>query len=190
MRASEHGGTHMDAPAHFARGKWSADEVPLKRLIGAACVSDLSKKVGANADFLISKEDIQGWEKKNGAVSRGCIFLVRTGWDKRWPNKKKYLGTDKKGDVENLHFPGFSKEAAEYLVSKKVAAVGLDTPSLDYGQSKLYPAHQTLGKGNIPGFENVAHLSKLPATGARVIALPMKIGGGSGGPLRIIAELP
>lgn len=190
MAVSEHGGTHMDAPVHFAKGKWSAEKVPLTSLMGPACVLDVSQKSKKNRDYLVSVEDIEEWEKQHGPVPTNSIFLAHTGWDEFWPNKKHYLGTKEKGDVANLHFPGFSKEAADLLVKRGVKAVGLDTPSLDFGQSKDYWAHRIFGKANIPGFENVANLHDLPATGATVIALPMKIGDGSGGPLRIIAQLP
>lgn len=188
--ASEHGGTHLDAPVHFAKGKWSTDEIPLKRLIGPACVLDVSKKTAKNPDYEISPADIESWEKENGRVPVGCIFLTNTGWARFWPDKKKYLGTDKPGDVAGLHFPGYSREAAETLASRGVAAVGLDTPSQDPGQSKEFWAHRVFGIFNIAGFENVDKLHRLPPTGARIIALPMKITRGSGGPLRIIAELP
>lgn len=190
MRASEHGGTHMDAPVHFAKGKWTTDAVPLDRLMGKACVLDVSAKTKIDRDYLIQLQDIKDWENKNGAIPPGSIFLTDTGWSKFWPDKKKYLGTDKKRDVKNLHFPGYSKEAAQYLAERKIAAVGLDTPSLDHGQSQDFWAHRIFGENNIPGFENVAELNRLPATGAEIIALPMKIGHGSGGPLRIIARPP
>jgi kynurenine formamidase len=116
---------------------------------------------------------------------------MHSGWAGRWPNKKEYLGTDVPGDVENLHFPGFSFEAAEFLLSQRaIDAVGVDTPSIDYGQSKDFTVHRILSEANIPGLENVAQLDRLPETGATVVALPMKIGGGSGAPVRIIAFVP
>ena len=100
------------------------------------------------------------------------------------------MGTDFQGDTKNLHFPGFAEDAARFLTKERlVSSVGLDTASLDYGQSKDFKAHQIFGAANVPGFENVANLSKLPAKGFRVIALPMKIGKGSGAPLRIVAEV-
>lgn len=187
--APEHGGTHLDAPVHFAKGKWTADVIPLDRLTGEAAVIDLSKKVGGNADYLISKKDILEWESKNGSLSDRVIVLFRTGWERFWPNRKKYMGTDKPGDVTGLHFPGIAPEAAQLLAQRKVKAVGLDTASLDYGQSKNFKTHQILLGANIPGFENLANLKKLPAKGAFIVALPMKIKGGSGGPLRIVAHI-
>lgn len=187
--ASEHGGTHLDSPVHFAEGKWSVDQIPLERLIGPAVVINLSTKI-RKPDYQVSVKDITDWEAKEGAIGSGTMVLVYTGWSKRWPDKKSYLGTDQPGDVKNLHFPGFSPKAAELLVARQVMAVGLDTPSLDYGQSKDFKSHGIFGSANILGFENVANLDQLPPRGAKVYALPMKIGGGSGAPLRIVAELP
>ncbi|MGV7221862.1 MAG: cyclase family protein [Nitrospinales bacterium] len=188
--ASEHGGTHVDAPVHFAEGKWSVDEIPIDNLIGKGILVDVSKKALGNPDYLISRKDFENWENLNGPILPGTIVLVRTGWESFWPDKQKYLGTDKPGDVPNLHFPGFSEDAARFLSNeRKVSAIGLDTPSLDHGQSKDFMAHQVFGKTNTPGFENLNNLKALPAKGFRVIALPMKIGGGSGAPLRIVAEL-
>jgi len=188
--ASEHGGTHLDSPCHFSKGKWTVDQIPLDRLIGPAVVIDLSDKTKKTPDYLISAKDITDWESKHGKIEPGTIVLVYTGWSKKWPRKKDYLGTDKKGDITNLHFPGFSPEAARLLVDRKIAAVGLDTPSLDYGQSSDFKSHVIFGGANIVGFENVNSLHRLPPRGARVYALPMKIGGGSGAPLRIVAEVP
>jgi kynurenine formamidase len=188
--ASEHGGTHVDAPVHFAEGKWSVDEIPLNNLIGKGILIDVSKKALGNPDYLISREDFENWESLNGEILPGTIVLVRTGWESFWPDKKQYLGTDKPGDVPNLHFPGFSEGAARFLSNeRKVSAIGLDTPSLDYGQSKDFMAHQVFGESNTPGFENLNNLKSLPAKGFRVVALPMKISGGSGAPLRIVAEI-
>ncbi|MFQ5672135.1 MAG: cyclase family protein [Nitrospinales bacterium] len=188
--ASEHGGTHIDAPAHFARGKWSVDQIPLSRLIGAGVKVDVSAKVKTDPDYLITERDFLDWEEQYGRIPAGAIVLVHTGWEKFWRDKKKYLGTAERGDTANLHFPGFGKEAALFLTQKRnVGSVGLDTASLDYGQSKDFPAHRVFGQANVPGFENLHQLNLLPALGFRVIALPMKIGKGSGGPLRIIVEL-
>lgn len=187
--AAEHGGTHLDSPVHFAKGKWTVDQIPLDKLIGSAVIIDVSKKTKKNADYLISPEDIISWEAQRGKIASDVMVFVYTGWSKRWPNKKKYLGTDKKGDVENLHFPGFSPDAAKLLVTRKISAVGLDTPSIDYGQSKDFPSHVIFGSANVLGFENLNNLNRLPPTGTRIVALPMKIEGGSGAPLRIVAEI-
>ena len=191
--AAEHGGTHMDAPVHFARGRQSAEQVPLSRLIGPGVVIDVSRKALKDPDYRVGVEDIQAWEKKHGRLDDNVIVLLRTGYYKYWGDKKKYMGTDQRGAdaVPLLHFPGLHPDAAKWLVANRnIASIGLDTPSIDYGQSKLFLAHQILFDKQIPAFENVANMGKLPAKGFTIYALPMKIKGGSGAPLRIIARLP
>lgn len=189
--ASEHGGTHLDAPIHFAEGRHTMDEIPLGTLVGPAVVIDISKGCEGKADCLLTAKNITDWEGRNGRLPDQSIVLIRTGWGRHWGDKKAYLGTDKPGDTANLHFPGLSREAAELLAKeRRIDAVGIDTASLDHGPSKDFIAHRVLNGANIYGLENVANLDKLPATGATVIALPMKIKGGTGGPTRIIAILP
>jgi kynurenine formamidase len=189
--ASEHGGTHLDSPVHFGKGQNTMDAIPLSQLIGPAVVIDISSACAKNTDYLLSAADITSWERKHGAIPAGAIVLVHTGWGSRWPDKKQYLGSDTPGDTTHLHFPGISREAATLLATKrKINGVGIDTASMDYGPSKDFITHQILNGANIYGLENVAHLEKLPATGATLIALPMKIKGGTGGPVRIIAILP
>ena len=191
--AAEHGGTHLDAPVHFAEGRHTTDQIPLSQLIGPAVVVDLRAEVErAGADYRVPVAALEAWERAHGAVPEGTIVLLLTGWGSRWPDRARYLGTTKTGAaaVPELHFPGISVEAARWLVARKVHAVGLDTPSLDYGQSTTFDVHQILFAADIPGLENVANLDRLPATGSYVVALPMKIAGGSGGPLRIAAWKP
>ena len=186
----EHGGTHLDAPIHFAAGKYTADQIPLSSLTGSAVVIDVSEKALKNRDYLVSKEDILKWEEANGKISDSTIILIRTGYGQFYPNREKYFGSAKTGTeaLTELHFPGIDPAAADWLVrERKIKAVGLDTPSLDFGQSKDFKAHQVLMGNNVPGFENLANLDQLPAKAIYVVALPMKIGKGSGGPLRIIA---
>ncbi|NOT58297.1 MAG: cyclase family protein [Deltaproteobacteria bacterium] len=188
---AEHGGTHMDAPIHFAEGKRAADEVPIQQLMGPAVVVDVRSQAAANSDYRLTVEDLTAWEKAHGRIPKGALVVMLSGWGTRWPDKKRYLGTDQAGDVANLHFPGFSREAAEFLVSQReIDGIGVDTPSIDYGQSKDFIVHQIINGANMPGLENIANLEKLPATGATLIALPMKIAKGSGGPARIIAVMP
>ena len=190
--SSEHGGTHLDAPIHFAKGKHSVEQIPLSRLIGAASVIDVSTKALRNPDYQITIRDIKDWEAIHGKLADDIILLFNTGYARYWPDRKKYMGTDKRGKeaVALLHFPGIHPETAQWLIThRKIAAIGLDTPSLDYGQTKRFLTHRLLAKEQIPGFENVTNLDKLPPTGSQVIALPMKIKGGSGGPLRIVARI-
>lgn len=189
---AEHGGTHIDAPVHFAQGHNTVDKIPLEQLMGEAIVVDVSKKCEANPDYLIATDDFLQWEKANGSLPKGAIVFLRTGYGKYWPDRKKYMGTDERGAaaVPKLHFPGLNPDAARWLVANRsIKAIGLDTPSIDYGQSTLFESHRTLFEKNIPAFENLANLDKLPLKNFTVIALPMKIGGGSGGPLRVIAIL-
>jgi kynurenine formamidase len=188
--AAEHGGTHIDAPVHFAKGRNTVDQIPLDQLMGVGIVIDVSKQCATNADYLVSETDFRTWERQHGRIPGGAIVLLRTGFGKFYPDRKKYLGTDERGAgaVANLHFPGLDPAAARWLTqNRNIKAIGLDTASIDHGQSKLFESHRTLFAQNIPAFENVANLDKLPTTGFSVIALPMKIKSGSGGPLRIIA---
>ncbi|MFW6089046.1 MAG: cyclase family protein [Gemmatimonadota bacterium] len=188
FESAEHGGTHLDAPIHFAEGRRTADAIPLSDLIGPAVVVDVTSR--AHADYLVSIGDLTAWETDHGQIPDGAIVMLRTGWEERWGDRAAYLGTDLIGPeaVPELHFPGLDPEAAHWLVeNRRIAAVGLDTPSLDYGQSTDYGAHVALNSADIAGFENLANLGELPPSGAFVVALPMKIEGGSGGPLRVVA---
>lgn len=188
---SEHVGTHMDAPFHFAEGKWTTEQVPLSRLIGPGVVIDVRQQAAKNADYTLQVNDVRAWEKINGRIPQGSIVLMRSGWGKYWGDRKRYFGTDEAGNVTDLHFPGLAKEAAEFLIKQRnVKAVGIDTPSIDPGPSKDFIAHQILGAANVPIFENVAAADRVPTKGATVFAIPMKIKGGSGAPLRIFAVLP
>lgn len=185
--APEHGGTHIDAPRHFAEGRQTVDEIPLTQLTGAAFKIDVSAKSAANRDYLIAVEDITDWEKQNGAIPEGSIVLFQTGYGKFWGDRKQYMGTE--GDVK--HFPGLGADAARWLIqNRKVKAVGIDTASIDFGASATFDTHVALMTQNVPAFENVANLDKLPVKGANIVALPMKIKGGSGAPLRIVAFIP
>lgn len=191
--ASEHGGTHLDAPIHFAESGRTAAEIPLDDLAGAAVVIDVSEAAAADPDHLVDVADLERWEVSNGRIPDRSIVLLRTGWGARWPDPERYLGTARRGAdaVAELHFPGLHPVAAEWLVENRaVKAVGIDTASIDRGQSTDFEAHQVLAGANVPVFENVAQLDRLPAIGAWVIALPMKIEDGTGGPLRIVAFLP
>ena len=193
MRLAEHGGTHLDAPVHFHEGGSSAERVPLERLIARAVVVDVSAACAANADHAVSVADLERHEAAHGRIPDGAALLLRTGFAARWPDRARYLGTAKRGPgaLAKLHFPGLDPAAARWLVaSRKIAAVGIDTASIDPGTSQRFESHQILSAAEIPAFENLARLDALPATGATLLALPMKIAGGSGGPLRAVAILP
>ena len=188
--AAEHGGTHIDAPIHFAEGKKSVDQLELSQLNGPGVKIDVSAKVNADRDYLITVDDIKGWEASNATIPEWSIILLYTGFGSKWPDKKAYLGTDQHGDeaAKDLHFPGLHPETAKWLVeNRKFKAIGIDTASIDNGQSTDFKTHVTLMTNNIPAFENVANLEKIPVKGFHVIAMPMKIKNGSGAPLRIAA---
>ncbi|MFB3123604.1 MAG: cyclase family protein [Candidatus Binatia bacterium] len=188
--AAEHGGTHIDAPFHFYEGRNTVDMIPLGRLIGNGVVIDVREKCANNRDYRIRISDFLAWEERHGSKLHDVIILLRTGFGKYWPDRIKYMGTDERGEgaVGKLHFPGLHPEAARWLVNnRRVKAIGLDTVSIDYGQSTLFESHVTLFQKNVPALENLANLEQLPEKGFLIIALPMKIKGGSGGPLRIVA---
>lgn len=188
----EHGGTHLDASIHFSAGKQTVDQLPLSSITGEAVVIDVSAKALLNRDYQVEIADIEVWEKEHGQIAPNTIILFKTGYGQYYPNRAKYFGTALKGPeaIPLLHFPGILPATTKWLVDKrKIKALGLDTPSMDFGQSKDFQTHQILLGANKPGFENVANLDQLPSTGIYVVALPMKIGKGSGAPLRIIAAV-
>jgi kynurenine formamidase len=192
FRGAEHGGTHIDAPIHFHAGGQTLDEVPLERLIGEAVTVDVSEVCARDRDHQVDVADLEAWEAAHGPIPRGAIVLLHTGFGRYWPDRVRYMGTDLRGPeaVAQLHFPGLHPDAARWLVEERgIHAVGLDTPSIDHGPSTTFESHRVLFAAQVPAFENVAHLEQLPARGFRVVALPMKIRGGSGGPLRIVAIL-
>ncbi|MHC4514255.1 MAG: cyclase family protein [Planctomycetota bacterium] len=190
---AEHGGTHIDAPVHFAKSKRTVDQIPIDRLAGPAVVIDVTAKVHTDKDYQARISDLEHFEANHGRIPTGAIVLLRTGFGRYWPDAQKYLGTAERGAAATLrlHFPGLHPSAARWLLENRdIRAVGIDTASIDHGQSRLFHSHRVLFGADVPAFENVANLERLPATGAWVIALPMKIRGGSGGPVRIAARVP
>ncbi|KAF2992462.1 cyclase family protein [Methylocystis sp. MJC1] len=187
----EHGGTHIDAPMHFAENRWTNSEIPLDRLIRPAVIIDISRSAAKNPDYALTPADIAAWEEANGRIPDGAIVLLRTGWSARWPDRKAYLGDDTPGAVDHLHFPSFGVEAATTLIAERhVSLIGVDTASVDVGASKEFLVHRVIGAANVPGLENLTNLDQLPATGTIVMAMPMKIAQGSGAPARVIAFAP
>jgi kynurenine formamidase len=190
---AEHGGTHLDAPRHFAAAGLTADAIPLEQLMGEAVVVDVTGPCAANPVYEVTPDDLMAWEERHGRQLVDVIVLLHTGWGTKWPDRPAYLGTDAVGPeaVASLRFPGLAPLAARWLVDhRRVRAVGIDTASIDHGPSTHFGAHVALCGANVPVFENVASLAGLASTGLFVVALPMKIAGGSGGPLRIVARLP
>lgn len=187
----EHGGTHLDAPIHFAKDGRAAHEMPLKQLMAPGVVIDVSDKAAKDRDYRLTAEDVRAFEERHGRIEAGSIVIMRTGWDRFWPDAKRYLGDDTPGDASNLHFPSFGADAARLLVDERdVAMLGVDTASIDYGASGDFIVHQIAMTENVGGLENLKGLDRLPPTGFTLVALPMKIEGGSGGPVRVVALVP
>ena len=188
--APEHGGTHLDAPIHFNEAGRTADNILLTQLIAPAVVIDISARAARNPDYVLSLADVARFEREHGQIAAGSIVLLRTGWSRRWPNKRAYLGDDTPGNASRLHFPSFGPQSVRLLIERRVAALGVDVASIDNGTSTDFQVHRMAAAVNVPGFENLTNLDRLPPKGAIVIALPMKIQGGSGGPLRAVALVP
>ena len=189
--ASEHGGTHLDAPIHFASSGMSMDEIPVETLVGPAVVLDIREACQQNPDYELTVQDIHRWENQHGPIKPHELILLQTGWGAYWPDQRKYLGSPTPDDSLTLHFPGYSAEAMTFLVhDRQIRGVGIDTASIDPGQSRDFQAHQILGAANRYALENVANLDKIPTRGSVIFALPIKIKEGTGGPARIIAVVP
>ena len=187
----EHGGTHFDSPVHFSAIGAPAHEVALEDLIAPAVTIDVSAQAADDPDYRLTIEDVLAFEADHGAIEDGMIVLLRTGWSERWPDTKAYLGDDTPGDASRLSFPGYGVEAARLLVERRnIAVLGIDTASIDYGRSQDFAVHVLAAKNNVGALENLTGLDQLPPTGFTVIALPMKIEGGSGAPVRAVALVP
>ncbi len=191
LATPEHGGTHIDAPIHFGKGKQTVDQIPLETFFLKAFVVDVREQARGNPDYLLTLEDIRNFETNHEQIEPGSAVLLMTGWSAFWPDALTYLGDDTPNDASNLHFPSFGKEAVKFLIEERgVKMIGIDTASIDYGQSKDFPVHRLAAEHNIPGLENLTGLDTLPPTGAMIIALPMKIESGSGAPVRVVGLIP
>jgi kynurenine formamidase len=187
----EHGGTHLDAPVHFAKGGRTVGELPMAQLIAPAIVIDVSGQAAADSVYLVTRRDVEAFETAHGRIAPGSIVLVRTGWSRYWPDRKRYLGDDTPGDASKLRFPGYGEDAARLLVQERRAGLlGIDTASIDHGPSTSFIAHRIGAEAGVANLENLTGLDALPPTGAVVIALPMRIARGSGGPVRAVALVP
>lgn len=190
FRTPEHGGTHMDAPIHFHADGDTVDEISLDQLIAPAVVIDVSEQSAADRNYRLSTDDVRRFEAEHGVIRSGTVVLLRTGWAQYWPDRKAYMGDDTPGETSRLSFPSYGEGAARLLIERKVAGLGVDTASIDYGQSADFIVHRIAAERNVYGLENLTNLDRLPPTGATIIALPIKIEGGSGGPVRAIALIP
>lgn len=183
----EHYGTHLDAPAHFPPGKATVDQIPAEKLFGPAVVLDVRAEAAKDADYRLPASRIEEWERVHGPIPQGAIVLLRTGWASRWPDAQRYRNQDKQG---KMHFPGFSAEAAKVLIERRVSGLGCDTLSVDYGASEDFSVHHVALGAGLYHLENLADLSEVPETGAFLVVAPIKLEGGSGGPVRVFALLP
>jgi kynurenine formamidase len=183
----EHLGTHLDAPNHFEKAQPSVERLTAEQLFAPGVVIDVSLPVESDADYRVTVADIEEWEKHHGRISDGAVVLLRTGWGRHWTNFDRYKNQDVRG---KMHFPGYSAEAARWLVEKRnVRGVGIDTLSVDYGMSTDFAVHHVINGAGRYGLENVAQLDKLPARGFGLIIAPIKVEAGTGGPTRIFAVL-
>lgn len=182
FESQEHFGTHLDAPSHFG-GAWTTDQIPVDRLVRPGVCINVT---GKPEDYQVTVADVKAWESRHGAVPEGAVVFFATGWDVRWPDRKSYM--NERGGVK--HFPGLSVELGRYLVERRIAGIGIDTASIDYGPSQKYETHNITNPANIYHIENARNLTKLPPTGFTVVVAPVNLAGGSGGPTRVFALLP
>ncbi len=192
--AAEHGGTHLDAPIHFADKGRTIDRLRIEELIGPAVKVDVTAACAKNRDYLLQVADVQRWEATHGPVPPGAWVIMYTGVGTRYyPDRKLVLGTERMGEaaIPELTFPGFSPELAAWLVKqRRITGVAIDTPSIDAGRSTDFKVHQILYAADKLGLENIANLDKLPDAGAVLYVMPMLIRDGTGAPARAFAIVP
>jgi kynurenine formamidase len=180
----EHYGTHLDAPVHFPPGKTPVDQIPAKQFFGPAVVLDVRAEGAKNPDYQLPAARVEDWENKHGQIAEGAIVLLRTGWAARWPDARRYRNQDAQG---RMHFPGFSADSVKLLIKRKISGIGCDTMSADYGASEDFAVHHLALGAGLYHLENLADLSEVPEAGAFLVVAPIKLEGGSGGPVRVYA---
>lgn len=194
IACGEHTGTHFDAPIHWVTGKDYANNathnIPVQKLIGPACVIDVSARVATNVDFLLTVDVIESWEASHGRIPSGAWVLIRTDWSKR-TDAARFLNIQEDGP----HTPGFDPQCVPFLARERdILGVGVETVGTDAGQAAtfdpMFPCHTIMHGANRFGLASLTNLDQLPATGAVVIAPPLKIVNGSGSPLRVLALVP
>ncbi|XP_059156914.1 isatin hydrolase-like [Physella acuta] len=187
----EHMGTHLDAPAHVHKGGWRVHEIPVSRLVGPGVVIDVRQQVKNNPDYRVTVADLQRYERRYGRIPDGAAVFMWSGWDVRYPDPQTVFNTPTPNDISTYHFPGFHLDAVNWLIkSRTIYMLGVDTPSIDFGQSRVFEVHQAFTAARILGLENVNNLGRLPASGATVVAAPVKLQDGSGVPIRILGLVP
>jgi kynurenine formamidase len=181
----EHHGTHVDAPIHFGKGAWTADAIPDAALVCPAVVIHVHDRARTNPDTQVTVDDLKAWEAKHGRIPSGAAVLMHSGWEARANDQAGYRNMDAQGA---MHFPGFGKEAGEFLLKERsINGIGVDTLSLDVGASKDFAVHYSVLPANKWGIENLANLAQVPEAGATLFVGLPKIKGASGGPARILA---
>lgn len=184
-RIIEHAGTHLDAPIHFSESGATVEKIPAGDLVVPLAVIDVRSQVERNPDYLVSVQDIRAWERKFRRLPNRCCVAMLSGWDKNAGDQAKYTGKDAEG---RFHFPGFSAEAAEFLLTQRQAAgLAVDTLSLDHGPSKDFKVHHLWLPSGRWGLENVANLDQVPPSGATLVVGLAKVNDATGGPARLIA---
>ena len=179
----------MDAPSHVAQGGWRTHQIPIERLVGPGVIIDVRQKAADDPDYRVTIEDLVEWENINGRIPFGAIVIMNSDWDKNYPNGELTFGTSTPTDPSTFHFPGFHEDAVDWLARyRHVYVIGVDTPSVDYGQSTSFPAHKIFTKAGISGLENVANVNKLPPKGSTIFVAVLKLVDGSGGPARVFAS--
>ena len=178
----EHLGTHLDAPNHFEADQPAVDEISLQDLIAPMVVVDVRDACQGNADYRLRTADLQSWEAQHGRIPEGAVVFALTGWGQYWDEYNRYKNEDAEGQ---LHFPGFSDKAAAFLVTERsIKGIGIDSLSVDFGPSRTFSVHHIVNGAGGYNIENVANLEEVPPSGAWLIAAPVKIEKGSGGPVR------
>lgn len=190
LTLNEHFATHLDAPRHASGTGWTNESIPLDHLIAPLIVIDVEAQAARDHDYALQPADVEAHEREYGRIQRGAIVVLRTGWARHWDNATMYFGADTTVKPNVLHFPSFGLEAAQLLVTRGVAMLGVDSPSTDIGKAPAFIVHRALGAANVPALENLADCEALPRTGAVLLALPIKTRGGSGGPVRVVALVP
>ncbi|KAK3108546.1 hypothetical protein FSP39_010304 [Pinctada imbricata] len=181
-------GTHIDAPAHFYKGSWRTQQIPIERLMGPGVIINIKDKAVRDPDYRIVMDDVIAYEDKYGRIPDGSIIMMNSGWFERFPDKNAVFNTQNVSDTTTFHFPGFHEDAVEWLIfNRHIYAVGGDTPSFDYGQSQTFPVHILIGRENVIGIENAAYLDRIPESGSTIFIPVVKIDDGSGGPTRLMA---
>jgi len=182
----EHAGTHLDAPAHFVADGRQSPELTLDELVRPLVVIDISARAAGDPDALVLPSDLVAFERGHGRIPRGAVVAMNSGWASRAGSVDAYRNVGPDG-VQ--HFPGFGKAAVEWLIAERdIAAIGVDTLSLDHGRSATFDTHLTLLSANRYGIENLANLGRVPARGATIFVGVIPWEHGSGGPARVFAR--